>query len=66
VVYGTPNRVKTAQAEVSATFVIFAGNAYLAPQLEPRLSRKSMPCGSQIVATEPLTPDQALSLMRNN
>ncbi|WP_418156904.1 FAD-binding oxidoreductase [Pantoea agglomerans] len=66
VVYGTPNRVKTAQGEVSATFVIFAGNAYLAPQLEPRLSRKSMPCGSQIVATEPLSPDQALSLMPNN
>ncbi|MDF7659552.1 FAD-binding oxidoreductase [Erwiniaceae bacterium L1_54_6] len=66
VVYGTPNRVKTAQGDVSATFVIFAGNAYLPSQLEPRLSRKSMPCGSQIVTTEPLTRDQALGLLPNN
>ncbi|WP_193718005.1 NAD(P)/FAD-dependent oxidoreductase [Pantoea dispersa] len=66
VTYGAPNRVKTAQGEVSATFVIFAGNAYLPSQLEPRLGRKSMPCGSQIVTTEPLSRDQALGLMPNN
>jgi len=64
--YGSPNRVKTAQGEVSATFLIFAGNAYLPSELEPRLSRKSMPCGSQIIATEPLSRDQALALLPNN
>ncbi|SMB41756.1 hypothetical protein SPRA44_490037 [Serratia proteamaculans] len=35
-------------------------------QLEPRLSRLSMPCGSQILATEPLSRDMALSLLPNN
>ena len=64
--YGAPHRIKTAKGAVSATFVIFAGNAYLPAQLEPRLSRKSMPCGSQIVTTEPLTRDQALGLLPNN
>ncbi|ARF50662.1 NAD(P)/FAD-dependent oxidoreductase [Pantoea stewartii] len=64
--YDSPNRVKTAQGEVSATFLIFAGNAYLPSELEPRLSRKSMPCGSQIIATEPLSRDRALALLPNN
>ncbi|QKJ87753.1 FAD-binding oxidoreductase [Paramixta manurensis] len=64
--YGTPNQISTAQGNVSAKWVIFAGNAYLAPQLEPRLSGKSMPCGSQIITTEPLSQDQALSLIPNN
>ena len=64
--YGAPHRVKTAKGEVRATFVIFAGNAYLPAQLEPRLSRKSMPCGSQIITTEPLSRDQALGLLPNN
>ncbi|WP_130835410.1 NAD(P)/FAD-dependent oxidoreductase [[Erwinia] mediterraneensis] len=64
--YGEPNRVKTTQGEVVAKFVIFAGNAYLPSQLEPRLSRTSMPCGSQIITTEPLSQDQALSLLPGN
>lgn len=64
--YGAPHRVKTSKGEVSATFVIFAGNAYLPAELEPRLSRKSMPCGSQIITTEPLSRDQALALLPNN
>lgn len=66
VAYGAPHRVTTARGDVSATFVIFAGNAYLPTQLEPRLGRKSMPCGSQIVATEPLSRDLALGLLPNN
>ncbi len=64
--YGTPNVVKTPKGEVRAQYVIFAGNAYLAPQLEPRLAAKSMPCGSQIITTEPLSADAALSLLPNN
>lgn len=66
VLYGAPNIVKTAKGDVSAKFVIFAGNAYLAPQIEPRLGNKSMPCGSQIITTEPLSADAALTLMPNN
>lgn len=64
--YGETVRVHTAQGSVSANFVIIAGNAYLGEQLEPRLSRLSMPCGSQILATEPLSRDMALSLLPNN
>ncbi|MBS0967757.1 FAD-binding oxidoreductase [Chimaeribacter arupi] len=64
--HGTPARVHTAQGEVRARFVIMAGNAYLGDRLEPRLSRLSMPCGSQIVATEPLSEAVARSLLPNN
>jgi gamma-glutamylputrescine oxidase len=45
--------VHTAGGQVSARFVIVACNAYLG-DLEPALSAKSMPCGTQVVATEPL------------
>ena len=50
--------MKTDQGEVRAGFVVLAGNAYLGG-LVPELGAKSMPCGSQIVATEPL--DDALA-----
>jgi gamma-glutamylputrescine oxidase len=45
--------VHTASGRVRARFVIVAGNAYLG-ELEPQLSGRSMPCGTQVVATEPL------------
>ena len=45
--------VRTTQGHVTARFVVVAGNAYLG-DLEPRLAAKSMPCGTQIIATEPL------------
>ena len=45
--------VHTALGQVRARFVIVAGNAYL-NDLEPQLARKSMPCGTQVVATAPL------------
>lgn len=64
--YGQPNKLHTAQGSVSASLVILAGNAYLGEKLEPRLSRLSMPCGSQIIATEPLSADMALSLLPDN
>nr|WP_314427461.1 FAD-binding oxidoreductase [uncultured Erwinia sp.] len=64
--YGTPHHISTEQGQVQAKFVIFAGNAYLAPHLEPRLAKKSLPCGSQIVATEPLSAGVARSLLPNN
>jgi len=50
---GAPARVHTAQGCVATDFVVLAGNAYLG-DLEPELAARSMPCGTQIVATEPL------------
>jgi gamma-glutamylputrescine oxidase len=50
---GQTATVRTAQGHVTARFVVIAGNAYLG-DLEPRLAAKSMPCGTQIIATEPL------------
>jgi gamma-glutamylputrescine oxidase len=64
--YGQPARLHTALGSVSASLVILAGNAYLGAKLEPRLSRLSMPCGSQIITTEPLSADMALSLLPDN
>lgn len=50
---GSPAVVHTAQGQVHAKFVVVAGNAYLG-DLEPSLASKSMPCGTQVIATEPL------------
>ena len=46
-------KVKTEKGEVHAKTVIIACNAYIG-ELEPKLSAKSMPCGTQVVATAPL------------
>ncbi|MFL1406738.1 NAD(P)/FAD-dependent oxidoreductase [Marinobacter sp. M1N3S26] len=56
--HGQRAMVRTAQGEVSARFVVLAGNAYLGG-LVPELGARSMPCGSQIIATEPL--DEAVA-----
>jgi gamma-glutamylputrescine oxidase len=45
--------VHTANGSVKAKFVIVACNAYIG-DLEPKLANMSMPCGTQVVATEPL------------
>ena len=55
---GQPATVTTEQGEVRAQYVVLAGNAYLGG-LVPELGAKSMPCGSQIITTEPL--DDALA-----
>ncbi|MCX9156407.1 FAD-binding oxidoreductase [Niveibacterium sp. 24ML] len=60
---GEPARVKTALGEVSARFVVLAGNSYLGalvPELQPRI----MPVGTYVVASEPLAPALADSLIR--
>jgi gamma-glutamylputrescine oxidase len=54
--------VRTAQGSVRARFVIVAGNAYLGDLL-PALSAKSMPCGTQVVTTAPLSEELAASLL---
>lgn len=45
----------TAEGQVRAHFAIVACNAYIG-ELEPALLGRSMPCGTQVVATEPLGP----------
>jgi gamma-glutamylputrescine oxidase len=50
---GEPATVHTAQGNVRARYVIVACNAYIGG-LEPTLAAKSMPCGTQVIATEPL------------
>ncbi|OON39723.1 gamma-glutamylputrescine oxidoreductase [Izhakiella australiensis] len=64
--HGATKRVYTAEGCVQAKYIIWATNAYLTPDVEPRLTKRSMPCGSQIVVTEPLSNDLALSLLPNN
>ncbi|MBD1599591.1 NAD(P)/FAD-dependent oxidoreductase [Pseudomonas typographi] len=54
--------VHTARGKVRAKFVIVAGNAYLG-NLVPELAAKSMPCGTQVIATEPLDEALARSLL---
>ena len=57
--------VYTDQGQVSAKFVVFATNGYLAG-LEPRLARKIMPINNFVLATEPLTEDEARALIRDD
>lgn len=45
--------VHTAGGQVRAKFVIVACNAYIG-DLEPKLAKMSMPCGTQVITTEPL------------
>ncbi|MGL4939175.1 NAD(P)/FAD-dependent oxidoreductase, partial [Shewanella sp.] len=54
--------VHTAKGSVKAKFVVVAGNAYLG-KLMPELQAKSMPCGTQVITTEPLGETVAASLL---
>ncbi|PZW68897.1 gamma-glutamylputrescine oxidase [Pseudomonas sp. URMO17WK12:I1] len=54
--------VHTPNGQVKARFVVVAGNAYLGG-LMPELAAKSMPCGTQVIATEPLSDELAHSLL---
>ena len=54
--------VHTPNGQVKAKFVVVAGNAYLGG-LVPELASKSMPCGTQVIATEPLSDELAHSLL---
>ncbi|AZP14049.1 NAD(P)/FAD-dependent oxidoreductase [Undibacterium parvum] len=45
--------IRTVQGEVKAKFVIVACNAYIG-DLEPKLAKMSMPCGTQVITTAPL------------
>lgn len=54
--------VHTEKGQVTADFVVVAGNAYLGG-LIPQLEAKSMPCGTQVITTEPLDESMARSLL---
>ncbi|WP_312937262.1 FAD-binding oxidoreductase [Pseudomonas sp.] len=54
--------VHTPQGKIRSKFIIVAGNAYLG-NLVPELAAKSMPCGTQVITTEPLGDALAKSLL---
>ncbi len=62
--YTDPALVKTAQGQVTAKFVILAGNVYI-DELAPKIAKRIMPVGTYIIATEPLSKDTADSLIKN-
>jgi gamma-glutamylputrescine oxidase len=57
--------LRTAQGSVTASFVVLAGNVYLAEygDLAPHVSGRIMPVGTYIVATEPLSSAVAHELL---
>ncbi|WP_239496056.1 NAD(P)/FAD-dependent oxidoreductase [Salinicola peritrichatus] len=65
ITHGDTVRVSTSRGEVRAKHVIVAGNAYLKGLL-PELEGKSMPCGTQVVATAPLDEALARELLPND
>lgn len=63
--HGAQAVVRTAQGSVRADFVVLAGNAY--QHLEPAvLSGLVFPAGSYIVATEPLSTEEAVEINRDD
>lgn len=59
---GDKPKVHTANGCISANFVMVAGNAYLGG-LIPKLQQKAMPCGTQIITTEPLSQETQQRLL---
>ncbi|MEE1675995.1 FAD-binding oxidoreductase [Agarivorans aestuarii] len=62
---GEPAKVTTEHGSVTANYLLFAGNAYLG-ELEPKLSDKAIRCGTQVVATEPLSDELCQQLIPKN
>ena len=63
--HGQPVRLATPRGAVRAERVVMAGNAYHQGIL-PALEGKSMPCGTQIITTEPLGEERARALLPHN
>lgn len=63
--HGEPVTLHTPQGRVTAQRVVMAGNAYLQGLL-PKLESKAMPCGTQIITTEPLSAELAARLLPND
>ena len=62
---GDPARVCTAAGEVRARFVILATNGYLG-DLAPAVAARVMPINNFVIATEPIGPERAAALIRDN
>ncbi|WP_221794098.1 NAD(P)/FAD-dependent oxidoreductase [Oceanobacter mangrovi] len=62
IVEGEPAVVKTANGQVTAKYVMVAGNAYMTGLL-PQQEQKSMPCGTQIITTEVLSKELQRELL---
>ena len=62
--YTDPAVVKTAQGQVTAKFVVLAGNVYI-DELVPKIAKRIMPVGTYIIATERLPKETADSLIKN-
>ncbi|WP_445003244.1 NAD(P)/FAD-dependent oxidoreductase [Halomonas mongoliensis] len=62
VIHGEPVTLRTARGRVRAERVVMAGNAYLRGVL-PEIEGRSMPCGTQIITTEPLGEARARALI---
>ncbi len=64
IVRGAKPIVRTAQGSVSCQFVLLAGNCYLG-NLIPEIDRRIMPVGTYVVASNPLSPALADSLIKD-
>lgn len=64
---GEPHRLHTAAAEVTARYVVLAGNAYLDryPDMPRDFTHHIIPVGTFIIATEPMVPARAEELIRD-
>ncbi len=62
---GSQPVVHTATGSVKAQYLVLAGNAYLG-DLAPKVSDKAIPCGTQVIATKPLTKALAEELLPKN
>lgn len=62
---GEKAMITTPKGQVTANFVMIAGNAYLngIGDLLPKLTQKSMPCGTQVITTEPLSKEMQQQLL---
>ncbi|EWH03512.1 NAD(P)/FAD-dependent oxidoreductase [Halomonas sp. BC04] len=63
--HGEPVVLRTPKGSVTARRVVMAGNAYLQGVL-PELENRSMPCGTQIITTEPLPVALCRELIPND
>ncbi|KZL25558.1 NAD(P)/FAD-dependent oxidoreductase [Pseudovibrio sp. WM33] len=62
---GEPAKLKLANGQVTARYVVFACNGYI-DSLEKRVAARVMPINNYIIATEPLGDDLARSLIAND
>ena len=61
---GVPAVVITEQGQVTANTVVMGCNGYLG-KLEKSIAKKIMPINNFVIATEPLSEDQAKQLIRD-